>query len=67
VITWDGLVVPCCFDKDAKHRMGDLKIKSFKEIWKHTEYVDFRRKLSKGRAGIDICANCSEGVKVWGD
>jgi hypothetical protein len=18
-------VVPCCFDKDAKHRMGDLK------------------------------------------
>lgn len=67
VITWDGLVVPCCFDKDAKHRMGDLKNKSFKEIWKHEEYVDFRRKIIKGRAGIDICANCSEGVKVWGD
>jgi hypothetical protein len=25
VITWDGLVVPCCFDKDAKHQLGDLK------------------------------------------
>jgi len=25
VITWDGLVVPCCFDKDAVHQMGDLK------------------------------------------
>ncbi|MEY4703614.1 MAG: hypothetical protein RIR96_1511, partial [Bacteroidota bacterium] len=25
VITWDGLVVPCCFDKDAMHQMGDLK------------------------------------------
>jgi hypothetical protein len=67
VITWDGLVVPCCFDKDAKHRMGDLKNKTFKEIWKQPEYLDFRRKILKGRAEIDICSNCSEGVKVWGD
>ncbi|HXS57540.1 MAG TPA: radical SAM/SPASM domain-containing protein, partial [Hanamia sp.] len=22
VITWDGMVVPCCFDKDASHRLG---------------------------------------------
>jgi hypothetical protein len=28
VITWDGAVVPCCFDKDAQHRMGDLKNKA---------------------------------------
>ncbi|HAV28816.1 MAG TPA: radical SAM protein, partial [Saprospirales bacterium] len=33
VITWDGLVVPCCFDKDAQHRLGDMKDKPFKEIW----------------------------------
>lgn len=25
VVTWDGIVVPCCFDKDAKHQLGDLK------------------------------------------
>jgi radical SAM protein with 4Fe4S-binding SPASM domain len=67
VITWDGLVVPCCFDKDATHRMGDLKNKSFKEIWKQREYIDFRRRILKGRSEIDICSNCSEGVKVWGD
>ena len=67
VITWDGLVVPCCFDKDAQHRMGDLKNKSFKEIWKQTEYLDFRRKILQSRSQIDICSNCSEGVKVWGD
>ena len=67
VITWDGLVVPCCFDKDAKHRMGDLKNKPFKEIWNLPEYRDFRRKILKSRGEIDICANCSEGVKVWGD
>jgi radical SAM protein with 4Fe4S-binding SPASM domain len=67
VITWDGLVVPCCFDKDAKHRMGDLKNKTFREIWNEPEYLDFRRKILKSRGEIDICSNCSEGVKVWGD
>lgn len=66
VITWDGTVVPCCFDKDAKHRMGDLKKNSFKEIWHNHEYLDFRSKILQGRKNIDICANCSEGTRVWG-
>lgn len=65
VITWDGLVAPCCFDKDAQHKMGDLKKKSFKEIWKNGEYTKFRTQILKGRKNIDICANCSEGTKVW--
>lgn len=66
VITWDGQVVPCCFDKDAAHRMGDLKKDSFKDIWHNGEYLDFRTKILKGRKNIDICANCSEGTRVWG-
>ncbi len=66
VITWNGLVAPCCFDKDAKYRMGDLKEKSFKEIWKDYNYSQFRARLLKGRKNIDICANCSEGTKIWG-
>lgn len=67
VITWDGMVAPCCFDKDAQHKMGNLKNKTFKEIWKNKEYTRFRSKLLKGRKNIDICANCSEGTKVWSD
>ena len=67
VITWDGLVVPCCFDKDAQHQLGDLKGKPFKEIWHNTEYVHFRSQILHGRKNIDICANCSEGTKVWSD
>jgi hypothetical protein len=27
VITWDGKLVPCCFDKDADFVMGDVKRK----------------------------------------
>jgi radical SAM protein with 4Fe4S-binding SPASM domain len=60
VITWDGLVVPCCFDKDGSHRMGDLKINSFDEIWRGKAYDEFRRKLFSTRSEIDICKNCTE-------
>ncbi|MEZ5027502.1 MAG: radical SAM/SPASM domain-containing protein [Ferruginibacter sp.] len=65
VITWDGLVVPCCFDKDAMHQLGNLKSQSFKEIWHNDNYKQFRSQLMKSRKNIDICANCSEGVSVW--
>lgn len=64
VITWDGLVVPCCFDKDAKYRLGDLKEKRFKKIWKSRVYNDFRRKVFTHRKQIDICRNCSEGMRI---
>lgn len=65
VITWDGLVVPCCFDKDATHQLGNLKTQSFKDIWHNDNYKQFRSQLMKSRKNIDICANCSEGVSVW--
>ncbi|MCX6264019.1 MAG: radical SAM/SPASM domain-containing protein [Bacteroidetes bacterium] len=65
VITWDGLVVPCCFDKDATHRLGNLQTQSFREIWQSDAYRDFRNQLTNGRKNIDICSNCSEGLKVW--
>jgi len=67
VITWDGLVVPCCFDKDAMHQLGNLKTQSFKEIWHNDNYRQFRSELMRSRRNIDICANCSEGVSVWKD
>ncbi len=65
VITWDGVVVPCCFDKDADHKLGDLKNQTFKELWHGPEYDAFRRMLLQGRDQIDICTNCTEGCKVW--
>jgi radical SAM protein with 4Fe4S-binding SPASM domain len=66
VITWDGLVVPCCFDKDAQHQLGDLKKQSFRETWDNEHYRTFRKQLMNSRKNIDICSNCSEGTKVWG-
>jgi len=65
VITWDGKVVPCCFDKDASHTLGSLGEKSFKDIWFGEAYNEFRKTLLQGRSQIDICNNCTEGTKVW--
>ena len=47
VFTWDGTIVPCCFDKDAKYKMGDLTKTEFKNIWKNGLYQDFREKNTK--------------------
>ena len=43
VISWDGKVLPCCFDKDAEYVMGDLNKQTFEEIWKGSEYNAFQR------------------------
>lgn len=65
VITWDGKVVPCCFDKDAQHTIGNLQTESFLAIWNNPAYKNFRKQVFTQRASIDICTNCSEGAKVW--
>jgi radical SAM protein with 4Fe4S-binding SPASM domain len=66
VITWDGTVVACCFDKDANHKLGNLNLFSFKEIWNNVNYVSFRSALIKSRKNIEICTNCTEGTEIWG-
>lgn len=65
VITWDGKVVPCCFDKDAHYTLGNLSHNSFSEIWNSQTYNHFRASLLRSRNEIEICKNCTEGTKVW--
>ncbi len=65
VVTWDGKIVPCCFDKDATHQLGILEGITFREIWHGERYRNFRQSLLISRGEIDICKNCSEGTKVW--
>ncbi len=65
VITWDGKVVPCCFDKDAHYQLGDLTKTTFTSLWKSEPYHQFRKSLLKSRTEIEMCKNCTEGTKVW--
>jgi len=60
VITWDGKVLPCCFDKDASHVMGTVQEERLSDIWKKRGYNDFRKQLLDNRSQIDMCRNCTE-------
>lgn len=62
VITWDGRVVPCCFDKNADYEMGNLNNSSFRDIWNGGTYREFRMKVLSDRAAIEICRNCTSGI-----
>ncbi|NOT36854.1 MAG: radical SAM protein [Saprospiraceae bacterium] len=64
VITWDGRVVPCCFDKDAQHNLGQISNQTLRDVWRNKSYQDFRSKIILGRKNIDICTNCTEGSLV---
>ncbi len=65
VVTWDGNVVPCCFDKDAQFVMGNVKDQPFADIWRGERYEKFRQSLLRSRSEIEICKNCTEGTRVF--
>lgn len=64
VITWDGRVVPCCFDKDAEFEFGKVNGRSFNDIWKSIEYNLFRQKILDNRGDNKMCSNCTEGMNM---
>ena len=65
VMTWDGKVVPCCFDKDAHHTMGSAGEQAFKDIWFSPEYEAFRAQIFSHRSALKMCQNCSEGSHAY--
>lgn len=62
VITWDGKVIPCCFDKDAEYVMGNINKESFRKIWTGEAYRKFRLGILSGRKMNRICRNCTSGL-----
>lgn len=63
VVTVDGDVVPCCYDKQAEHSMGNLYRNDFKAIWKGSDFNNFRKQLFLDRSRFEICKNCTEGLR----
>lgn len=60
VLTWDGNLIPCCYDKDATHGYGNLLQHDFEQLWKGKEAGKFRRLVQNSRKQIAICCNCHE-------
>lgn len=65
LVNWDGTVVPCCFDKNAAHPLGGVNRDAFTTIWNSEEYDQFRTTMLNHRADLDICANCSQGLRLF--
>lgn len=60
VITAEGDVLPCCFDKDAAYPFGNLQEQSLHTIWHSPAAEAFRAQLLTKRKTIPICCNCTE-------
>jgi len=65
VITADADVVPCCFDKNAKHVMGNFGNMEFIDIWRNEKYRSFRNMVMKDRRLVDICSDCPQGRNLF--
>jgi MoaA/NifB/PqqE/SkfB family radical SAM enzyme len=60
VITWDGRVAPCCYDKDAAFCYGILGNNNLKEILSGDKSKEYRKIILTNKDGINICTNCPE-------
>lgn len=66
VVNWDGSVAPCCFDKNGDFsfaRVGEGG--TLAEIWKSRSFNAFRKRILTDRTQIEMCRNCTEGVKTF--
>lgn len=63
-IDWDGTVVPCCVDFNAKNRLGNVDETPLRAIWRGATLAALRRTLrTRDRARICAgtgCAGCSQ-------
>jgi len=65
IVTVDGDVVPCCFDKYAVHAMGNINDQIFGDIWNGEKYNSFRETVIRRRASMDICSKCPQGKRIF--
>ncbi len=60
VITWNGIIVPCCYDKDAKYSLGNWSRAEVNQIFNNINFKKFAKQILTNRSSIDICSNCNE-------
>ena len=59
VIHWDGTVVSCSFDPCELYPLGNLRERSFREIWRGEAYRDMRRQFRDNWPRMPRCGDCS--------
>lgn len=60
-ILWDGSVVPCCLDYDAKYKLGSITQESLESIWNNKKMLHLRElHIQHRRGNIPLCKNCDK-------
>jgi radical SAM protein with 4Fe4S-binding SPASM domain len=65
VITWDGNVVPCCYDKDADFILGNIHNQPFRQIWQGEKHQNFVKEVMHNRSSHKMCRQCSQGMRLF--
>lgn len=60
VIDVHGNMLPCCFDKDGQHILGNLVQSSLDDVWFSPQAILFRQSVTQDRMQYKICTNCTE-------
>ena len=58
-----GNVVPCCFDKDSDHVLGNLLEEPFDAVWNGERSRAFRTLLNRWGRVAAMCRDCTEGLR----
>jgi len=59
-VTWDGDVVPCCFDYNKKLVLGNAITQSLGDIWNDTPMQKLRKEFLEDRVSNSLCRKCKE-------
>jgi MoaA/NifB/PqqE/SkfB family radical SAM enzyme len=61
VVSWDGQVAPCCYDKDLEFSPGSIAMEPLRQIWFNHRLTNFRKTILVHKNNLDMCCNCPEG------
>ena len=59
-IAWNGDVLPCCYDYDAKVVLGNMGEQSLSEIWNGEKMQSLRSEFITNRVANPLCNNCEK-------
>ncbi len=58
VVTYNGDVLPCCYDKNGDYTVGNLSQNSLNKIWHSDLFNRFRKNTWSKNNNLAICNNC---------
>ena len=68
-ITWDGSVVPCCYDYDRRMVLGNVNHQTLTEIWNGEPMRSLREEFRSNAVNNPLCRQCPKlySLSKWNE